>query len=132
MGIEESMLVEPDAVDDDAVLDHPDRAQRRGHERPERGVEDADDDVLRARGVGHGPEDVERGAHAERLAHRHDVLHRRVEPRREHERDPRVGEAAAQLKDVVKSCVARPRGGIAKVKGKRQNHAFLFRNHYCS
>jgi hypothetical protein len=51
------------------------------------GVEHAHQDVGRAGRVGQRAEDVEDGAHAQLLAHRGDVLHRRVVVGREHEAD---------------------------------------------
>ena len=50
-------------------------------------VEHAHQLVLRAGRIGERPEDVEDGAHAELLAHRRGMLHRRVMVGREHEAD---------------------------------------------
>ena len=66
-------------------------AMRRGHRVAER----ADHVERRRRGIRERPQDVEHGAHAERLAHGRDVLHRGVIVRREQEREAAVAQAGA-------------------------------------
>src|SRR5256712_7516078 len=63
--------------------------------------------VLRARRVGERAEDVEEGAHAELLAHRRGVLHRRVMRGREHE-------AEAELVDRLPGLLRRERNAGAE------------------
>ena len=60
-------------------------------------VGDAEQLALGAGGVGQRPEEVEDRPHAERLAGRDDVGHRRVVARREHEPEPDLVDAAPDL-----------------------------------
>ena len=64
---------------------------RRGHRVAER----ADHVERRRRGIRERPQDVEHRAHAERLAHGRDVLHRGVIVRREQEREAAARETRA-------------------------------------
>ena len=84
------------AVDDQCVLGA--EALQRAHlDADQVGMEHAHQHVRRAGRIGQRPEDVEDGLDAQFLAHRRDVLHRRVMVRREHETDADVGDALRDL-----------------------------------
>jgi hypothetical protein len=68
--------------------------QRVRHEADHLLRVDADQPSLQPCRVQQRPQDVEDRAHAQRLAHGHHVLHRRVEGGREHEGDAGLAKAA--------------------------------------
>eukprot|EP00962_Isochrysis_galbana_P027741 scaffold8735_cov129-Isochrysis_galbana.AAC.7 len=68
--------------------------QRVGHDSDQLGRVDPDDPPLAHGGVDERPENIEDSAHTERLAHRDNVLHGRMEAGREHEGDAGLADAS--------------------------------------
>ncbi len=96
----ERQLVDPIAVDDERPLG-PEELGNVGDPGGRRRVAHAEELACRPGRVRQRTEQVERRSDPDLAARRTGVLHRRVEPRREHEREPALAEGLARRQRVV-------------------------------